>query len=658
MMNKEKNKTTTVEEPDYTPSTFSSFEDLFAPLKPRRSSFSEILKPDRSENCPSIEVKESPSFESEQIIEVKEHLTPLATKELKKRGSLDFIFDSSPYSWHPQRPTYTYPEVTCEIGITPPLTSSINTTSISSRRQRRSSLTQSSKNELLPDPIYEEKDKEIQNVKLESKYQNGEELNDDNIMNRIAEAIMANGGKATGSTISNWIAKRYVLPNKRMSYTVNAILSSKKHAGLFRKETVIVEGNKRALWSLADLDAFHVCMDGDMKDCDKDDIEEESLDQTKSPTEKEDFQNTPDEQISSTKNSGEERIEGNKDKADHPSTPNEEERAQVRASDVESPKSCSDPLQARKEDFLASCIKEGLQPKKTNEDLPLPDEEKKEESSNVLQKSTENGPFHEETDQKEEIMNKVTSLSNNELCDQTEIADDRDLGIDIVGPELELLGERQDETETATYTKLIEHALRMIGGRGTGLEITNYLEYNCQDSLSCKAKTWKHSVIGCLSSNRHSRFVKEVSKSNSRRYVWRLNDPSYYSSSVKHTIENPEVKSGKKPKLNPDDEIVVVDHIPIDTVVPFNTQKGLGTNYLQLIEDAFTDFGGKATGADVTEWIAQRHPELGENKKRLSYSVNAILSSKKYSHIFTKDQMVAVDGAIGSRRILWKMTKN
>jgi hypothetical protein len=42
-------------------------------------------------------------------------------------------------------------------------------------------------------------------------------------------------------------------------------------------------------------------------------------------------------------------------------------------------------------------------------------------------------------------------------------------------------------------------ALRALGGRGTGVEITGYIDENYSQVLSNKTKTWRNSVMGCLS---------------------------------------------------------------------------------------------------------------------------------------------------------------
>lgn len=99
------------------------------------------------------------------------------------------------------------------------------------------------------------------------------------------------------------------------------------------------------------------------------------------------------------------------------------------------------------------------------------------------------------------------------------------------------------EDNTSTYTEMIEQALRALGGRGTGVEITSYIDENYSQVLSNKTKTWRNSVMGCLSgtqmlmlivnhdnlliycaANRRNLFAKEPVKENAKRYVWKLND--------------------------------------------------------------------------------------------------------------------------------------
>lgn len=51
------------------------------------------------------------------------------------------------------------------------------------------------------------------------------------------------------------------------------------------------------------------------------------------------------------------------------------------------------------------------------------------------------------------------------------------------------------------------------------------------------------------------------------------------------------------------------------------TKRGISDNenYILLIEDAIRGIGGRATGNEITEWIAKRHVELSTDKKKLGY---------------------------------------
>jgi hypothetical protein len=72
---------------------------------------------------------------------------------------------------------------------------------------------------------------------------------------------------------------------------------------------------------------------------------------------------------------------------------------------------------------------------------------------------------------------------------------------------------------------------------------------------------------------------------------------------------------------------------------------------VKLIEEALLDLGGKGTGADITDWIGVQYPDLAINKKKLAYTVNAILSSKKYKTFFIKDTVIKQ----GGHRAVWKL---
>jgi len=74
-----------------------------------------------------------------------------------------------------------------------------------------------------------------------------------------------------------------------------------------------------------------------------------------------------------------------------------------------------------------------------------------------------------------------------------------------------------------TWSELIEEALRTLRGSHTALEITAFLENHYGLLLSAKTKTWRNSVMGCLSSNARKRWIKEQTIVNGRkRFVWSL----------------------------------------------------------------------------------------------------------------------------------------
>lgn len=76
-----------------------------------------------------------------------------------------------------------------------------------------------------------------------------------------------------------------------------------------------------------------------------------------------------------------------------------------------------------------------------------------------------------------------------------------------------------------TWSNLIEKALRTMGGQRTGQEITLFIEHNFKELISGKTKTWRNSVMGCLSSNARKRWVKEqTTVDGKRRYVWNLKE--------------------------------------------------------------------------------------------------------------------------------------
>jgi hypothetical protein len=96
-----------------------------------------------------------------------------------------------------------------------------------------------------------------------------------------------------------------------------------------------------------------------------------------------------------------------------------------------------------------------------------------------------------------------------------------------------------DITTETTYNEMIEQALVALGGKGTAVEITAYLGQHYKHLLGSKTKTWKNSVMGCLSANRRNHFAKEPIKENAKRYVWKLNaNPNHPQESIAEQPSN------------------------------------------------------------------------------------------------------------------------
>lgn len=103
-----------------------------------------------------------------------------------------------------------------------------------------------------------------------------------------------------------------------------------------------------------------------------------------------------------------------------------------------------------------------------------------------------------------------------------------------------------DVTNETTYNEMIETALRALGGKGTAVEITAFLGQHYKNLLGTKTKTWKNSVMGCLSANRRNLFAKEPIKHNAKRYVWKLNTkPNQISPATTPVDEQPSSKRRK-----------------------------------------------------------------------------------------------------------------
>jgi len=86
------------------------------------------------------------------------------------------------------------------------------------------------------------------------------------------------------------------------------------------------------------------------------------------------------------------------------------------------------------------------------------------------------------------------------------------------------LGSELVYSEEPTYSEMIIEAIRKLGGQATAVQITSFIHQHFPGIVSTKTKTWRNSVMGCLSSNRRNLFVKEPVKENAKRYYWKLSE--------------------------------------------------------------------------------------------------------------------------------------
>jgi len=69
----------------------------------------------------------------------------------------------------------------------------------------------------------------------------------------------------------------------------------------------------------------------------------------------------------------------------------------------------------------------------------------------------------------------------------------------------------------------------------------------------------------------------------------------------------------------------------------------------KLVEQSLKSLGGRATGQEIADYILAHYDVGNMNKRSLRYSVNAILSSKKHSAVFVKDQT--------GEKTLWQLSE-
>jgi len=71
-------------------------------------------------------------------------------------------------------------------------------------------------------------------------------------------------------------------------------------------------------------------------------------------------------------------------------------------------------------------------------------------------------------------------------------------------------------------------------------------------------------------------------------------------------------------------------------------------DYITLMAEALKKREGYGTGKDILDWICDHY--LIKDKKKLSYTINGILSSSKYKNIFFRQK-----GSQRGERAVWKL---
>lgn len=705
-----------------------------------------------SEPMESAELLSLPSpskFTSIIITASKSPPSPLAHKEYKRRKLTEFLFES-PFH-HPSPSLYHYPYVSAVV-----ITSSVNSITSSSNSTFSKPAIGLLKNKKLKKSAswIEQSEEQVE----ETDGIDGETKEESTNVSRIMEAIRSLGGKATGNDISSWICKQYsndITMKKRLSYTVNAVLSSKKHSGLFTKEMVYFDGHKRALWSLSASSLTAELASQDIGEKENTPVKERNRTKRSElesfisgtpfqiPTDEEpetdvgeEIYNGEEKNLKEEKSFGElpikeetssQSIRDSKiGRAAHHSDPlssrsdnlETQSRGESKAEELEANKDDNmeeDDVYVNMAAFSGEIAEENNNETSNNE----PKEEARDATQNKRQ-SDGSASVDEKTDaadnSNERIIDdeEISDIHENGIEDEKDNSDaegrhsdDNNSGEDMDGRkdddknsekpsyssrrkdkikfDEDLIEEIElDDKDASTYTEMIEQALRALGGRGTGLDITTYIDEHYRSVLKNKTDTWRNSVMGCLSANRRNLFSKEPVKEHAKRYVWKLNDPAFAVESPKSSVlskrrkkadsapETPQTpmsgtedkvlkrKNTNSPeKIGKEEKPKSRSESPIDSPVsnsppptPFIDDGSGNGNFLQLIMEALKSMGGKATGNDITDWIAQNYKEHGSNKKKLTYTVNAILSSKKYAGIFSKDQMIN-----NGQRALWKLSQ-
>jgi len=111
------------------------------------------------------------------------------------------------------------------------------------------------------------------------------------------------------------------------------------------------------------------------------------------------------------------------------------------------------------------------------------------------------------------------------------------------------------------YSEMIVLVLKDLGRGATAEEIMALIEQKYASALQTKTKTWRNSIMGCLSANRRNLFTREPVKENAKRYVWKLNEDitPNYNYRGRHRDGRKTSRSSKRRRLSPSNYSVSCD---------------------------------------------------------------------------------------------------
>ena len=254
--------------------------------------------------------------------------------------------------------------------------------------------------------------------------------------------------------------------------------------------------------------------------------------------------------------------------------------------------------------------------------------------------------------------------------------------------------------EGPSYSEMIITSLKALGGRGTSAQIADYISQHYSEVLKYKTKTWRNSVMGCLSVKNHL-FNKEPMEGRPDKYIWVLRDlhsdhqhhHHHHSSSTTTQASSPTTSRSKRLQKkrtrttynttsnstnssntingnvngnhNSDEDeqalagLLLLEDLttnnnnnntPPTTMLPTTPETASPLNGnnaeekikvdVDLITSILTELNGSGTTEQITETILQHHKESFPNysRRKLAYTINAILSAPKYRDRFGKEK--------------------